>query len=197
MANRPLIAPRIWSRTSNNRQETLGGTTGFLEGATNWNVANVTTALPSTKGVPSFLVITAGLLVPVATAGATMSAFINGEPYHNQVTTIDPPYALRGNKHFPFNLVGMQFLMSVSRDNAGGNASDVLANIAIGGQYGLFRNSTAGATYGFQHVDLSNTTQKVFTVIDIPVKVDGDLNSTLRNPLVIVEIIPSTITVSA
>lgn len=197
MANRPLQAPRIWARSTNNRQETIGGLLGYPEGATNWNVANVTAALQSTRGVPSFLVLTSGLLVPVATAGATMSGFIAGDPYHNQVTTIDPPNALKGNRHFPFNLVGMRFLVSVSRDNAGGNASDVLANITLGGQYGLFRNSTAGATYGFQHVDLSNTTQKVFTVIDIPAKVDGDLNSTLTNPLVIVEIIPTAITISA
>lgn len=195
MANRPLIAPRIHARTINNKQETIGGQLGYPEGATNWNEANVTTAVASTKGTPTFLVVTSGLLVPVATAGALVSGFINGDTYHNQVTTIDPPYARKGNRHFPFNLQGMQFLMSVSRDNAGGNASDVLANITLGAQYGLFRNSTAGRTFGFQTLDLSNTTQKLFTVVDIPLTVDGEANSTERNPIVVVQVIPSVISI--
>ncbi len=187
-AQRPIIAPRILSRFSNNRQETIGGVDGYAEGATSWNDTGG-------KAIPTLVVLTSQLLVPVATDGVLVCGLVT-DKWQNQVTTIDPPYALRANKHFPFALQGMRFLMNVGLISANalvvGASAQTATAALVGNSYGISR-ATSGTYAGIQTVDTAETSATLVTVVDVPTKVDGEQNLGEYNGLVVVEIIPSKI----
>lgn len=137
---------------------------------------NGTTPFPAR----SFVRLTAGVLVPCASAAVGVYGWC---PDISQLSTAKPPDALYANRHWVMDCRDSQFIVNIA---SAGTVAGVLANVAIGTSYGIFR--TAGAT-GIQTLDYTNTTQLFFTVVGI---VSGQSAADV-NPLVIVEINPAII----
>lgn len=184
--NRPIIMPRIYKRRTTNRQEQLGGELGYPD-----DTANSTFATSKfLKG--NFVVLTSGILKPVQTDGIVALGHSADESKHD--TTVNPPSALFGNRHWPFHLRGMQFLINVANDaNAVGEANSAaqLSAVTLGSSYGLTR-PTSGTYAGYQLLNSQETSLTLFTVVEIPTVIDGEKQDTnTYNGLVVVEVIES------
>lgn len=179
--DRPIIMPRLFRRLVNNRFETVGGETGYAD---NHGSA------PFLAG--SIVVLTSALLNPVVTDGVLAAAWAP----HASVSssTPAPPADIRANRHYPITLQGMLFLISVI--DASGNVGQAagapqMSEITIGSSYAM-RRPTSGTYDKYQLLDVDDTTNTLFTVVDKPSKVDGvaqDANT--YNPIVLVKIIDS------
>lgn len=179
--NRPIIRPRIVYRVGNNRQELIGGEMGISDGA-------------SVFPVNTFVVLTAGILVAVASAGAAACGFC--QDASKATTAIDPPTQFFGDKHFPINLKGMVFAISVT--DATGHVGEAdgapqLSEVTIGEKYGLLR-LTSGTYDGYQFLNVDDTTADFFEVVEKPTTFDGiGQLATAYNPIVFVRILDSAI----
>jgi hypothetical protein len=129
-----------------------------------------------------------GLLLPVATAGVSLYGWSHGP---STLTTDVPPVGLpQPGVCFPFDASGSVFVLSVT-DAAVDTATTgtpasapALSAVTIGGQYGIIV-PTAGTLTGIQMLNISDTTNKLFTVIDVyPNQASTDLN-----PLVLCQVI--------
>jgi hypothetical protein len=167
----------------------IGGELGLSEGATTWNNSNG-------DPVPTIVTLTSQLLVPVATAGVLACGYVQ-DKWQSQSTTRTPPYAINGNKHWPFAVKGARFLMNVAALSSNapvtGASAQVNAAAQVGVSYGIAR-ATTGAYAGYQFVDVTNTTQLFCVVVEIPLSIDGETNALgTYNGLVVVEILPTII----
>ena len=163
----------------------------YQEGANNMS----TQKGPITDGGNSFtasslVVVTAAALVLVATAG---TAIYGLSPDSSHLSTDVPPTALFGQNHYPFDLKGRTLILNATDGTVGhiGTANDgsyTSLGLAVGQQFGIL-TPTTGAYAGYQLLDTSNTTQKLFTVVGIhPQSATTDIN-----PRVLVKVLDSAI----
>ena len=159
----------------------------YQEGANNMT----TQKGPITDGSNSFtasslVVVTSAALVLVATAG---TAIYGLSPDGSHLSTDVPPTALFGEDHYPFDLRGRTLVMNATDGTVGhiGTSSDgsyTSLSLAVGQQFGIL-TPTTGAYTGYQLIDTSNTTQKLFTVVGLhPSSATTDIN-----PRVLVKVI--------
>lgn len=178
MADRAIIMPRLFQRLGNNRFETVGGATGFAD---NHGSA------PFLAG--SIVVLTSALLNPVVTDGVLAAAWAPHASVSSSTPT--PPYDIRGNRHYPISLKDMLFLISVTdaSGNVGqANGAPQLSEVTIGEHYAI-RRPTSGTYSQYQMLDVDDTTNDLFTVVDKPSMVDGEAQtSATYNPIVLVKI---------
>lgn len=177
-----IIRPQMYMRAENNRQEMLSVQDGIADGANEFK-AN------------SFVVLTAGLVAAVVTGGVLTCGFVVDDS--KAKAEIDPPYAPFGDKHFPFNLNEMIFLISVTNGTgAVGQAAlaPKMSDIVLGAEYGLIR-PVGGANDGIQMLNSADATTTLFKVVDKPREIPfgqrQDANT--YNPIVAVKIIESKI----
>lgn len=117
--------------------------------------------------LPNSLVTnTSGALVLVATAGVLVYGLT---PDGSHLSTDKPPVAFNGQTHWPFDLSNTELEISVIGATRTLNATDAeWQDVTIGAQYGIYTETanTAGkAPKNTQMLDLSNTTNKLFTVL--------------------------------
>lgn len=176
--DRRIIRPTIAYRIGQNRQELIGGELGYP------NAANV---FP----VCSFVVLTANALISVASAGILACGYT--QDASKLVTTIDPPAAPFGDKHFPINLRDMVFAVSVTDAafNVGeANAAPILSEVAVGTKYGIVRR----AADLLHAMNVDNVTNLIFEVVEKPLVWDGVAQTAdTFNPVVLVKFVDGTI----
>lgn len=132
----------------------------------------------------SFVVLTAGVLVPVVTAGVLCYGWT---PDESHASTDRAPTAIFGQNHWPFDPKGAQFVMNIT--DASGNIGQTagapqLSEAVVGSSFGLYRN--AG---GYQMLNVDDTTTKFATVVALyPNQALTDYNG-----LVLVELLPAVI----
>jgi hypothetical protein len=116
---------------------------------------------------------------------------------------LQPPQALFGLNHFPFDVRDRFLEINASNASAsganiglttgvtwnGGGTSGVA--LAPGQQYGLIR-LTSGIYAGYQMLDVTNTTQKFFEIVDLSQRGGGQSKDD-NNPRLIVKVIPTLI----
>lgn len=181
MPDRRPILPQIHQRISNNRHELIGGETGYPDG--------VNTFLED-----SFVVLTGGELVAVVSAGVLACGYCQDAAKAS--AAINPPDAPFGDRHFPHNLDGMIFAISIT-NGAGAfgvvAGAPVLAAVSVGTRYGIYRE-TAGVNIGMQFLNSANTTNLFFEVVEKPAIWDGvKQGADMYNPIVFVKIVPAAI----
>lgn len=135
----------------------------------------------------SFVVLAAGIIVPVVTAGVLC---LGQSPDASHLSTDIPPAALYSNRHWVFNPRDCQFIINIT-DNAGNvgqaNGAPQLSEVVIGTRYGLYRN----ATTKMQFLNVDDTTNDFFEVISIYNGISQALTD--YNGLVLVKLIESVI----
>ena len=181
--DKAIIMPRLWKRTSNNRQELLGGEMGYPDGANSFLAR-------------SFVVLTAGVLAAVASEEVLCLGMSPDESKAD--ATINPPTQFFGDRHFPYNPKDQIFLISVS-SGAGttfgeANAAPQRSDITLGDEYGLLRPAT-GPHAGKQFLASDDTTTTLFVVVELPDDIHDGVkqNDDTFNPVVAVRIIESKI----
>ena len=159
----------------------------YQEGANNM----ATQKGPITDGSNSFaasalVVVTSAALVLVATAGTAIYGLC---PDASKLSTDTPPVDLFGENHYPFDLKGRTLAMNVTDGTVAhiGTSSDgswTSLSLAVGQQFGIV-TPTTGTYTGYQLIDQSNTTQKLFTIVGLhPSSAASDIN-----PLVLVKVL--------
>lgn len=175
--DRAIITPRIVGKSGGTRPVKVGGENGYPDGSNTFLQGN-------------FLVLTAGDLAALATDAVLAGAFATDDSKSS--TDIDPPYAMIGDKHFPFGLAGLRFAISVTDDseNIGeANSAPQLSEISVGSSYGIVKGSA-----GLHYLNADETSNTIFTVVEKPEMFDGIAQtSATYNPVVIVEVIASKI----
>jgi len=171
------ITPSLYSRKGTNRPELLGGENGIPDGA-------------STFTAHVFVVLTAGILVQVASAATSSCGFCLDESKTS--TDIDPPTQFFGDRHFPVALEGQRFAISVT-DATGhfgeADGAPQMSEVTIGEMYGILKLAD-----GTHCLNVDNTTNDFFRVVEKPASWNGiaqDANA--YNPVVIVEVVPAVI----
>lgn len=133
----------------------------------------------------SFVVLTAGVLVPVVTAGVLCYGWV---PSQSRAATARPPESLYGQNHWPFDPRDSLFIMNITN-----NAGDIgqvagapqLSAAVVGTAYGLFRDAVTGV----QMLNVEDTTTDFATVVALyPNQALTDYNG-----LVLVELLPAVI----
>src|SRR5580765_6797888 len=94
-----MITPRLYARKLTNRPEMVGGETGLPDGSNTFNAH-------------TFVVLTSGSLVAVASAGVSSCGLVLDSSKTS--TAVDPPNSFFGDRHFPVALEGQRFLVSVT-----------------------------------------------------------------------------------
>ena len=175
--DRQIIVPQVVGRRGGNRIEAIGGESGYADGANSF-IAN------------SLVVLTAGALVAVATDGVSACGFVPDASKDS--ASIDPPYSMFGDKHWPFDLRGLLIAMSVSDDseNIGeANSAPQLSDITLGSSYGVLLGAT-----GIHYVNQAETSNTLVKVVEKPEMFNGvEQDADTYNPVVIVEVIDSKI----
>lgn len=171
-----MIVPFDYARKGNTRQETVGGELGLPEGA-------------SFKAF-NFVVLTTGALVALATGAVLTCGLVYDDSNGN--TKVNPPSDFFGGKHFPLSLEGQRFAVSVT-DASGhvgqANGAPQLSAVSLGSKYGIIKLSN-----GNHALNVADTTNLLFQVVEIPSKWNSiPQDSTTYNPVVIVEVISTTI----
>lgn len=174
--------PRLIKKRGNNRQEMMTGQSGYADGSNSFNAF-------------SLVVYASALIGAVATAGVSCCGYVLDAS--KATALVNPPDQFFGDKHWPLNIRGLQFLMNVSNNaNAVGaaNSAPLGSAVAVGTSYGITR-PTSGTYSGFQFVNSQDTTNLILRVVDIPTRVDGVDNTpgTTYNGLVVVEVIDAAI----
>lgn len=142
---------------------------------------NGATAFPAR----SFVYISAGILVPVATAGVLCYGW---SPDKSHAATDKPPEAIFGVNHWPFDPKDAIYVMNIT-DSSGhigqANTAPQLSAAVVGTSYGIYRDGTTG----MQMLDVANTTNLFAKVVALyPNQALTDYNG-----LVLVEILPAVI----
>lgn len=173
----PYTVPKLYARRITNRPEQLGGSLGLV------NTGN-------TFNAHTFVVATAGVLAAVASAGVLSCGLCLDAS--NLDTKPNPPSDILGGRHFPVALEGQRFAVSVT-DASGhfgqANSAPQASAVTVGSSYGIIKLSN-----GNHAMNVANTTQLFFTVVEIPPVWNGvaqDANT--YNPVVIVEIVAADI----
>lgn len=173
----PVQDPTPYSRVGGTRPETIGGENGLSDGSNTFNAFN-------------FVVYTAGALAAIASA-ATSACGLVPDKSNGAGNVPNPPSNFFGGNHFPFSLVGMRFIVSIT-DSAGhigqANGAPTLSAITKGNSYGV------KLVNGVHMLNKDDTTNLFFTVVDIPSQWGGTKqDSTVYNPVVIVEVVSAAI----
>lgn len=175
--DRAIITPRIVGKSDGTRLVKVGGENGYPDGSNTFLAGN-------------FLVLSSGDLAALATDAVLAGAFATDDSKSS--TTIDPPYALIGDKHFPFKLNGVKFAISVTDDseNIGeANSAPQLSEISVGSSYGILKGAA-----GLHYLNVDETSNTIFTVVEKPEQFDGVFQTAATyNPVVIVQVIASKI----
>lgn len=132
----------------------------------------------------SFVKLAAGILVPCVTADVVCYGW---SPDKSHASTDQPPDALFGQNHWPFDPKDAQFVMNIT-DGTGhiGQAAGApqLSSAVVGTSYGLFRDAN-----GFQMLNTADTSNLFAKVIALyPNQALTDYNG-----LVLVELVPAVI----
>ncbi len=176
-----MITPRIFSRAVTTRPEMIGGESGLHDGS---NVFNAHT----------FVVLTAGFLASVASAGTSACGLCLDESKDSDV--VNPPTKFFGDRHFPVALSGQRFLVSVT-DASGhvgeANGAPQMSALTIGSSYGLLKLSN-----GNHALNVDNTTNLFFKVVEKPTSlsvrgIGAVQTGTTYNPIVVVEVVAAAI----
>lgn len=141
---------------------------------------NGATAFPAR----SFVKLAAGILVPCVTADVVCYGW---SPDGSHAATDQPPAALFGQNHWPFDPRDAQFVMNIT-DAAGNigqaNGAPQLSSAVVGTSYGLFRDAN-----GFQMLNTADTTNLFAKVVALyPNQALTDYNG-----LVLVELVAAVI----
>lgn len=132
----------------------------------------------------SFVKLAAGVLVPCVTADVVCYGWSHDQSH---LATDQPPTALFGQNHWPFDLKDSQFIMNIT-NNAGnvGQAAGApqLSAAVVGTSYGLYRDANGVQMLNVQ--DVTNLFAKVVALYPNQALTD-------YNGLVIVEILPAVI----
>lgn len=173
----PFTVPQLYAKQTTNRPEMLGGEIGLPDAA---NVFNRHT----------FVVLTTGALVALA-SGAVLSCGLCLDA-SKATALVDPPNQMFGDRHFPVNLVGQRFAISVT-DATGhygaANGAPQMSEVVIGEKYGILKLSD-----GNHALNVDNTTNDFFVVVEKLTHWQGALqDANSYNPVVIVEVIPAAI----
>jgi len=133
--------------------------------------------------------LASGVLILVATDDVTVYGIT---PDVSHAATELPPAALFGENHYVFDLLGAEIEINIAALSANapviGASAKTIADIAIGGQYAI-ATATSGIYAGYQFLDPTDTTNKLFQVIAIA---DGMATGDY-NPRVRCKILPSCI----
>lgn len=173
----PQQVPKLFAHAVTNRPEMLGGETGWPDSSNSF-IAH------------SFVVLTSGALVAVASAGV-LSCGLSLDASKSS-TAIDPPNAMNGDRHFPVSLKGQRFAISVT--DATGNFGEadgapIMSEVTVGEKYGILKLSD-----GTHCLNVDNTTNDFFVVVEKPSRYNGvTQTSATFNPVVIVEVIAAAI----
>lgn len=169
----PFTVPVLYAHRNGNRPEMLGGELGIA------NTGN-------TFNRHTFVVLSAGVLAAVATAGTSSCGLCLDAS--TLVTKPTPPDNLLGGKHFPVSLPGQRFAVSVT-DSSGhfgqANGAPQMSSISINTSYGIIKLSS-----GDHALNISDTSNLFFKVVEKPTMWNGvkqDANT--YNPVVIVEVV--------
>lgn len=87
--------------------------------------------------------------------------------------SVNPPYDLHGQNHWPFDLHGLQFLINIAALSSGAavigqaNGGKQLSSVVVGSTYGI-ATATTGTYAGYQFLDPTNTSNLLMTVVEIP-----------------------------
>lgn len=150
--------PHIVSKRTDNALQTIGGEGGYPNGSNSFLAS-------------SLVVLTSGNLIQIATA-AVLVAGIVPDPSH-PAGIVNPPTAFFADKHWPFMLQGVQFninigtLSSTAAVVGQANSAKQISDVTIGTAYGV-AVATTGQYAGYEFLDPTNTTNKLFTVVGIP-----------------------------
>lgn len=120
------------------------------------------------------------VLEPVISAGTSIYGFCVDAAFSagNTVSAPTPPTGLFGLSHYPFDVNERIYSINISDSSASGARigintgvnynGDGTSGVALapGAQYGLVR-PTSGTYKDVQFLDVTNTTQKIFTIIGI------------------------------
>lgn len=172
-----IIVPTLYARTGTNRPELLGGELGIPDAA---NVFNR----------HSFVVLTAGALIAVASAGIlTCGLCLDAS---KATALVDPPDQFFGDRHFPVNPKNQRFAVSCTKADGGigqANSAPQMSDITLGESYGILRLAN-----GNHVLNQANTTNDFFIVVEKPSQYNGiQQDADTFNPVVIVEIVPAAI----
>lgn len=132
----------------------------------------------------SFVKLAAGVLVPCVTADVVCYGW---SPDQSHTETEQPPQALFGQNHWPFDPKDAQFVMNITNDDGDvgqANGAPQLSAAVVGTSYGLYRNAD-----GVQMLNVEDTTTLFARVVALyPNQALTDYNG-----LVIVELLPAVI----
>lgn len=121
-----------------------------------------------------------GLLAAVATAGIAVYGWA---PAASVNPAVEQPPNVIYKLCYPFDISeGSQFVINIAAGGVVGDTGAQLADVIIGGQYGIFTDAN-----GFQTLNTADTTNGFFKVVGIY----PNMAATDRNPLVLAEVIAS------
>lgn len=184
--DKPIQMPVIYKRRTTNQVSTLGGEYGLPNGS-------------NTFLAKSIVKYSGGYLAAIATDDV-IACGICPDASHT-AGTISVPDALKGDKHWPFDLNGLQFLINIghvksSTDVAVGaaNSAKQLSDVSVGTSYGVYVPTT-GTYAGIPFLDPTDTTNLLFKVIDKPLNLDplNPQTAATYNAQVLVEVISTCI----
>lgn len=180
MADSPILMP-FPTRQRGNLMAMIGAANGYGDGSNEF-LAH------------SFVVLSSGNLIAVATDGVLASGLVLEANFDS--TVVDPPYNRFGGKHWPLDLTGLQFYINITNadgDIGEANGAPQLSDVTIGASYGLLRVAS-GDYEGYHMLDVSDTTNTLFKVIDKPERVfNYGQTSATYNGFVLAEVIDSKI----
>lgn len=184
MADSPILMPYP-RRREQNMMNAISSEDGFPNGNSN-------TFLPR-----SFVKLSSGNIVAVVTGDIQAFGFVLDASITTAQAALKSPYYRFGDAHWPLSLVGMHFLINIS-DNSGNvgqaNGAPQLSEVVVGGTYGIVR-PTSGDYEQYQMLNVDDTTNTLFRVIDIPDDALGNAQtSTTYNGFVLVAVIDDKIT---
>lgn len=173
----PFTVPYLYAKQTTNRPEMLGGEMGIPDAGNTFNRH-------------TFVVLTAGALAAVASAGVLSCGLSLDES--KATAAVNPPQQFFGDRHFPVNLKGQRFAISVT-DAAGnyGQAAGApqLSEVVIGEKYGIIKLAS-----GNHALNVDNTTNDFFVVVEKISHWQGTAQvAATYNPVVIVEVVDAAI----
>lgn len=173
----PFTVPNLYSHRNTNRPEQLGGEMGIPDASNSFNRH-------------TFVVLTAGALAAVASAGTSSCGFCLDASKATAV--VDPPTQMFGDRHFPVNPKGQRFSISVT-DASGhygeADGAPTLAEVTVGEKYGILKLSD-----GNHALNVDDTTNDFFVVVEKLTQWQGQTQvAGTFNPVVVVELIDAVI----
>jgi hypothetical protein len=180
--DKPIQMPVIVKRRNSNEVFTLGGELGLPNGANTFAAGSI--------------VVFDGMNLAKIASQAVLACGISPDASQT-ANVISAPYALKADRHWPFSIAGLQFLINIGHLNgtdvhvgAAGGAKQ-LSDVAIGTSYGV-AVPTTGTYAGIPFLDPTNTTQLLLTVVDKPtvfINPESKQTAATYNAQVLVEVI--------